>query len=90
MEIEGPVIPDGLTDPGKGGSEGDSDGLSIIEPVAEAFSDLDPEGKGGPTTKGHAQTRKPRPDSGIHPYWIDNQEPEAEYGKGGLMRGTRV
>ena len=58
-EIEGPVIPDGPTDPGKGGSEGDSDGLSIIEPVAEAFSDLDPEGKGGPTAKGHARTRKP-------------------------------
>ena len=29
-EIEGPVIPDGPTDPGKGGSEGDSDGLSIV------------------------------------------------------------
>ena len=90
-EIEGPVIPDEPIDPGKNeGDEGDSDGLSIIEPVAGAFSDCDPEGKGGPTAKGHARTRKPRPDSEIRPYWIDNQEPEAKKGNSGMMQDTRV
>ena len=85
------MIPDEPIDPGKDeGDEGDSDGLSIIKPVAEAFSDLDPEGKGGPTTKGHARTHKPRLDLEIRPYWINNQEPEAEKGNSGMMQDTRV
>lgn len=80
----GPVVPPRASTPDSGSND-DSDGLSIIEPIVEMVSSWEAEIQEAPAVRTYTRGLRTRPDSEIDPYRMRTQDPNIE-GRNGSRR----